>query len=388
MPQPAPVAMPYDGTRVPHGVIEVNQACNISCRACYKDRSTYSKPLAQILDEIGLLLSLRRVSAVTLAGGEPTLHPDLPAVMAHLRGLGVEVQMLTNGVDLTDERLRAYRDAGLSKLYLHIDSLQRRPDARGAATEADLDPLRRAIAGRVVAQGLRCGLVLTLYRRNLEELADVVAQVAWHPALHRLLVTCCTDFSPIALRHARPGSPPPQAAGRILEEETVTLDEVAARLLDRHGMSPYAYLPSERDDLDRRWIFYYAFAVTLPGGRSRVLHCGGGFGRVLALANAVSRRLRGRYPFDRVLTGPPAALAALLYAAVSLDPRAIGGVLGLLALALRRGARLDQKSFVFQEGPRLTAAGEVDACRACPDATVRNGRLVPVCLADILSPLE
>ena len=34
--------MPYDGPDVPHVVIEVNQKCNISCKACYKDKLDYT----------------------------------------------------------------------------------------------------------------------------------------------------------------------------------------------------------------------------------------------------------------------------------------------------------------------------------------------------------
>ena len=34
------------------------------------------------------------------------------------------------------------------------------------------------------------------------------------------------------------------------------------------------------------------------------------------------------------------------------------------------------------------AAKRASVCRNCPDATVRHGRLVPVCIADMVSPLN
>ena len=49
-----------------------------------------------------------------------------------LRERHLTVMMLSNGVNLTDERLAAYRAAGLSEILLHIDRWQKRPDHPGA----------------------------------------------------------------------------------------------------------------------------------------------------------------------------------------------------------------------------------------------------------------
>jgi len=42
----------------------------------------------------------------------------------------------------------------------------------------------------------------------------------------------------------------------------------------------------------------------------------------------------------------------------------------------------------FQQPPSLHGDGGIEQCDNCPDATVRNGQIIPLCLADILSPLE
>ena len=46
--------MPFKGKDIPHIVIEVNQACNMSCKACYKIRQAYTKSTRLIKDEIDL----------------------------------------------------------------------------------------------------------------------------------------------------------------------------------------------------------------------------------------------------------------------------------------------------------------------------------------------
>jgi hypothetical protein len=50
--------------------------------------------------------------------------------------------------------------------------------------------------------------------------------------------------------------------------------------------------------------------------------------------------------------------------------------------ALRQPARLRGKRLVFENAPVITAEGRINCCDACPNATVRDGRVVPVCLAD------
>ena len=372
-PSIGPVRMPYEGESVPHAVIEVNRECDISCTACYKSRSRFSKPLADIKADIDLAAARRRLSMVTLAGGEPSLHPELPAVIAHARGLGLSVQMLSNGYGLTDDKLAAYRAAGLSLVYLHVDSLQHRPDApERLDSERDLNPLRDALAARVRRQGVHCGVSMTLYRKNLPDIADVVRHVAESPDIDRLLVTCCLDFAALA---KDAGVEEARGAGRLLGQQ-IRNAEVEELLRAAHAMVPFGYVASQRDPGAHRWILYYSF-VGRAGGRTRVLHAGPAFGRVANLTLGLSRRLRGRYPFGEVIGPAGSRLLCLLYALAARDGAAFG-----LALGPRHA--MGQKSFVFQEGPVLAATGEVDTCLDCPDATVRDERLVPVCLADVM----
>lgn len=382
-----PMPMPYTGRDVPHVVIEVNQQCNIRCRACYKDKYGYSKPLEDIRDEIDLALRERNLSMITLAGGEPSLHPQLEEVIAYAVSKGVAVQILSNGYQLSDEKLRRYAAAGLSKVYIHVDSHQRRPDAPPDATEAQLDALRDEIAARVTRAGLPSALSLTLYRDSLGQLDDIVRFVLSRPDYHRLLAICCTDVNSLAAglgqREGTFGADrpsPEDLTGQVLGSADVE------RALAPLGMEPFAFVGSEKDPEARRWLFYYSFVVSRPGGRHDVLHLSARFGRLVAGVNAVSRRLRGRYPFGKAMSGAKGVLTLLLHAVTALHLPTAVRVLWFLRLLLAPGARLHQKSFVFQEGPHVAADGEVDFCKDCPDATVRNGRLVPVCMADVLSP--
>ena len=45
-------------------------------------------------------------------------------------------------------------------------------------------------------------------------------------------------------------------------------------------------------------------------------------------------------------------------------------------------APLRMKRLVFENAPRITPQGTVNCCDFCPNSTVRDGKVVPVCLAD------
>lgn len=383
-----PMPMPYSGRDVPHVVIEVNQQCDIRCRACYKDKYGYTKTVEEIRAEVDVALRERNVSLVTLAGGEPSLHPRLEEVIADIARRGVAVQMLSNGYQLTEEKLRRYKAAGLAKVYIHVDSHQRRPDAKPGATEAELDALRDTIAARATRAGVPCALSLTLYRDSLPALEGLVRFVLSRPDYHRLLAICCTDVNGLASCAGQkegafgPERPRPED----LSGQTLGNADVEATLRPL-GMEPFAFIASEKDPEARRWLLYQAFVVSRPDGRYHVLHTTARYRRLVAGANALSHRLRGRYPFGKIMSGKGAVIALLLYAVTSLHLPTALAVFGLLARLLVPGARVHQKTIVFQEGPHAGADGEIDYCKDCPDATVRNGKLVPVCMADVLSPV-
>jgi hypothetical protein len=54
-------------------------------------------------------------------------------------------------------------------------------------------------------------------------------------------------------------------------------------------------------------------------------------------------------------------------------------------LAAARGpqGRLGAKRLVFDNGPMLTYDGRLACADPCPNRSVRNGRLAPVCLSDV-----
>ncbi len=100
--------------------------CNLACAYCNEyDRTSKPVPTEEMLRRIDKLGELG-TSIITLSGGEPTLHPDLDAIIARIRKRGAIATLITNGLLLTPDRIRRLNRAGLDYLQISIDNL--RPD--------------------------------------------------------------------------------------------------------------------------------------------------------------------------------------------------------------------------------------------------------------------
>ena len=100
--------------------------CNLDCAYCNEyDRVSDPVPIATMVARIDRLADLG-AAIITLSGGEPTLHPDLDAIIRRIRERGAIATLITNGLLLTKERIQRFNQAGLDYLQISIDNV--RPD--------------------------------------------------------------------------------------------------------------------------------------------------------------------------------------------------------------------------------------------------------------------
>lgn len=105
----------------------VTDHCNLACKYCYampfSGRRMDSERVLELVDEfieIG-------VFDITLAGGEPTLHPEIATIAGKAIAAGMRVGLLTNAVALSDKLLSTL-DTNTDKsnfiVQVSIDSFQ------------------------------------------------------------------------------------------------------------------------------------------------------------------------------------------------------------------------------------------------------------------------
>jgi cyclic pyranopterin phosphate synthase len=134
--------------------ISVTDRCNFRCIYCMPAAGLPWIPRDEVLsfEEITrvtrVLVSDCGVRTIRLTGGEPLVRKGIEELTAMIAGLdeGLDIAMTTNGILLRD-KAAALKAAGLSRLNISLDTLQRdrfRNLARRDALERVLDGIRAA----------------------------------------------------------------------------------------------------------------------------------------------------------------------------------------------------------------------------------------------------
>ena len=151
-------------------IVEINDACNLTCPVCYASSGlhrTEQRSLEEIRRMLDAVIAAEgRADVVQISGGEPTLHPDLFAVLDEAKSRPIRHLMLnTNGLLLAKDpslaqRLAAYQPG--FEIYLQFDSLE--DSALLSLRGASLRQIRERALQNLEAANLSTTLVCTVER--------------------------------------------------------------------------------------------------------------------------------------------------------------------------------------------------------------------------------
>lgn len=377
------IRMPWMSSSCPHFVLEINQRCNISCKGCYKKMDGSSKPLDQILSELDIAASKRRIQTVSIAGGEPTLHPQLCEIVANIHGRNLKVILATNGLLLSNGLLEGLKSAGLDMIMLHIDEGQNRPDLPRVPTFEEISSLRSTLAEKVAAKDIDVGLSVTVYPNYFDRLPSVVDYILNSKHINFLFATNYVDTDNL-LRAVHLMQ---QDRIYVLDDKHTDLSQpgrttnqqIYKLLKESFGLEPFTYLPSDLACAGMEnyptWMTYFIPVIHLEGKTER-FNIESNF--MHSLLFSFPKLTRGRLKFYS-RHKPFATVLRVLCG--SLTRRPMEGMRFLFELR-HAGARLRAKYLIFENGPTVTEKGDISCCDLCPNATIRGDQLVPVCLGD------
>ena len=207
-------------------LIEICDACNLSCPVCYAESGTHRtsyRTMAQIEAMLDATVANElEPDVVQISGGEPTIHPQFFAVLDAAKRRPIKHLMVnTNGIRIAKEEGFAERLAEYApdfEIYLQFDSLRRDPlmQLRGA----DLRAVREQAMEKLNRLNISTTLVVTVARGvNDDELGTIVDY-----ALQQRCIRGVT-FQPV------------QQAGRLegydAARNRLTLTEVRRRILEQ-----------------------------------------------------------------------------------------------------------------------------------------------------------
>jgi Fe-coproporphyrin III synthase len=164
----------FSADKKPIVVWNVTQRCNLHCLHCYSSSQNrrYSDELSFEEGERMLAdLAAFGVPTVLFSGGEPLMRPDIFALAASARALGMRTVLSTNGTRIDRRTARRIAAAGFSYVGVSLDAIGRAHDKLRGTLHAFED----AVAGIRAAQrvGLRTGIRFTLHGLNRGQLAGV-----------------------------------------------------------------------------------------------------------------------------------------------------------------------------------------------------------------------
>lgn len=161
-----------------YAVWEITLACDQRCVHCgsragkaRKDELNTEECLdvARQLGDLG-------VGEVTLVGGEAYLRNDFILIVNELRALGMSVTMTTGGLNLTQARVDALREAGVRTISISLDGLEEAHDELRGVPGSH----RRAFEAlqRVRRAGIPVGVNTQINRRTLADLPRLLERIA------------------------------------------------------------------------------------------------------------------------------------------------------------------------------------------------------------------
>ncbi len=323
------------------------------------------KPLPDVISEIEFAARQRNLESVSILGGEPTLYPQLSELISYVKARGLICQVLTNGIiisaDKGNEILDSMVHSGLDRIVLHIDS------GRGS-TPDDLDKFCRGLFSKFEARRLTFALAVTVDHENKDIVPELMRRFAGYRYFDGILVTQARDMNNV---------------GRPSEHPGPDLGEIASRIESDLSVRAASYIPSSLDDSEVCWLMYFYYFNLNTG---QTFHLSPTFSR---LFRRLYRLVERKEFFARTLDPRYSAwsFAATALAEVLISPSRVGSLIRLLKSS-RRLHSLRFHYILLQSGPSYNVEKEMtQICYHCPDATVRNGKNTPVCIADQINPL-
>jgi len=156
-------------------VLELTYRCPLKCPWCSNPVDFAGEQSELSTDEWKRVLHEgRELGSLQLGftGGEPMLRDDLEELVGEAHRLGYYTNLITSGVGLSEQRLRALKAAGLNQIQLSLQSSER--DLTDALVGARAFDLKIRTARMIKAYGFPMVLNVPVFRQNIDQVTDIL----------------------------------------------------------------------------------------------------------------------------------------------------------------------------------------------------------------------
>lgn len=222
--------------------VSLTDRCNLRCTYCMPEEGLEWTPSGELLTRAEMIRVIRLavaegVTHVRFTGGEPLLRSDLVDIVGAVAALpdAPDISLTTNGIGL-DSRAQRLRDAGLQRINVSLDTL----DRDRFTTLTRRDRIDRVFSGieSALAVGLNPVKVNTVLMRGVND-DEAVPLVRW--ALSRGLQLRFIEQMPLDAQHG------------WSRDEMVTVDEILTALQKVFEVAPESE-PRGSEPAERWWV--------------------------------------------------------------------------------------------------------------------------------------
>jgi len=154
--------------------LEPTAKCNLACDGCYRKNENSHKSLIEIQEDLNVFKKYRKFDGVSIAGGDPLLHPEIIEIVHMIKEMNFKPIINTNGLALTNDLLKELKKAGVYGFTFHIDSKQGRPHWKDK-NEIELNELRYHYARMLAdAKNISCAFNSTVYEDTMQYVPEMV----------------------------------------------------------------------------------------------------------------------------------------------------------------------------------------------------------------------
>jgi len=157
---------------------EMTLACNLRCRHCGSSAGRPRRQELNLDESLGICAQFPEllVQRVVFSGGEPLLNPNWVKIAERLGSLGIQTEMITNGINLNPTVVAQIRDTGIRSIGVSLDGMEgTHNDIRGRS-----DAFRLSLSGmkRAKSAGIALTALTTVNKANIKQLPEIFALLA------------------------------------------------------------------------------------------------------------------------------------------------------------------------------------------------------------------
>jgi radical SAM protein with 4Fe4S-binding SPASM domain len=155
--------------------LEFNKSCNFRCLYCYASDHTVHRDELSREEFFDLITQAKELGArkMIVLGGEPMLYPHIVEMIKFIRGLDMDVELFTNGTNMTAEMAREFYAAGVRvvlKMNTFDEKVQDTLSGRKGAYTQIHEAFKNLKAAGYPSKDRFMGISTVVCQQNIEEL--------------------------------------------------------------------------------------------------------------------------------------------------------------------------------------------------------------------------